>query len=341
MRVAVLMSGGVDSTAACLLLKQQGYQVGGLTMINWDASIAEKASRAAAELGIPHEVIDLRDKFKDLVIDYFCRTYSEGRTPNPCVECNRWIKFGSLLELAQARGYDKVATGHYARVDYDQSTRRYRLKRGIDPVKDQSYFLYRLDQEQLSKILFPLGEMTKEQVKSLARDHGLAVAQEKESQEICFITGDYRDFLKSQDAVSLPGQIISRDGQILGRHQGLTRYTIGQRKGLGVNAGRPVFVVEIDAAHNQLVVDDEKYLFLDQFYAIDTNWIAIPDLLEPMTIEAKIRSAARPAAAAIFPHEKGKIRVKFEQPQRAVTPGQSVVFYQGDMVIGGGQIILG
>lgn len=339
MKVAVLMSGGVDSTMSCLLLKEQGYEVMGLTMINWDPAVGEKAARAAEGIGVEHSVVDLRQEFKQHVVDYFCSSYQSAHTPNPCVECNRWIKFGALLEIARNRGCDLVATGHYARIQYHEPSGRYHLLKGTDPARDQSYFLYRLTQEQLAHILFPLGEMTKVQVRQLASQRGLTVAQEPDSQEICFITGDYREFLAGQGVNLKPGEIVNMQGEVLGRHRGLTNYTIGQRKGLGISAGKPVFVVGMDTASNRLIVDDEHYLFSQELISTDNNWIGIADLEQPLEVEAKIRSAARPAPAVIERIENDMVRVSFQEPQRAITPGQSVVFYQGDLVIGGGRII--
>jgi len=339
MKVAVLMSGGVDSTMSCLLLKEQGYEVMGLTMINWEPAVGEKAARAAEGIGVEHSVVDLRQEFKQHVVDYFCSSYQSAHTPNPCVECNRWIKFGALLEIARNRGCDLVATGHYARIQYHEPSGRYHLLKGTDPARDQSYFLYRLTQEQLAHILFPLGEMTKVQVRQLASQRGLTVAQEPDSQEICFITGDYREFLAGQGVNLKPGEIVNMQGEVLGRHRGLTNYTIGQRKGLGISAGKPVFVVGMDTASNRLIVDDEHYLFSQELISTDNNWIGIADLEQPLEVEAKIRSAARPAPAVIERIENDMVRVSFQEPQRAITPGQSVVFYQGDLVIGGGRII--
>lgn len=339
MKVAVLMSGGVDSTITCLLLKEQGYEVQGLTMINWDPAVGDKAARAAEGIGIKHIVVDLRAEFNQRVVDYFCSSYQEASTPNPCVECNRWIKFGALLEIARERGCDMVATGHYARIQYHDASGRYHLLKGSDPARDQSYFLYRLTQEQLARILFPLGEMTKVQVRQLAAQRGLTVAQEPDSQEICFITGDYREFLMKQGVNLQPGEIVNLQGEVLGRHRGLSHYTIGQRKGLGISAGKPVFVIGMDTASNRLIVDDEYHLFRKELISTDNNWIGIEDLENPLEVEAKIRSAARPAPAVIEKHGNNQVLVSFQEPQRAITPGQSVVFYQGDLVIGGGRII--
>ncbi|HOQ09509.1 MAG TPA: tRNA 2-thiouridine(34) synthase MnmA [Syntrophomonadaceae bacterium] len=339
MKVAVLMSGGVDSSVSCLLLKEQGYEVEGLTMINWDPAVGEKAARVAAGIGVKHSIVDLRKEFKEQVVDYFCSSYQSTCTPNPCVECNRWIKFGALLEIARNRGYDMVATGHYARIHYHEASGRYHLLKGTDPSRDQSYFLYRLTQEQLAHILFPLGEMTKKQVRQLAARYGLAVAEEPDSQEICFINGDYREFLREQGVALQPGEIVNMQGEVLGRHRGLTHYTIGQRKGLGISAGKPVFVVGMDPAANRLIVDDEYHLFRKELVSVDNNWIGIADLEQPLAVEAKIRSAARPAQAVIEKINNDQVRVNFQEPQRAITPGQSVVFYQGDLVIGGGRII--
>lgn len=339
LKVAVLMSGGIDSTMACLLLREQGYQVEGLTMINWDPAVAQKAALAAEGLGIKHHVVDLRKQFQEHVIEYFCSTYAQAHTPNPCVECNRWIKFGALLQIALEEGYDRVATGHYARIEYHEPSGRYHLLKGTDHSKDQSYFLYQLTQEQLAHTLFPLGEMTKDQVRQLAGQHGLAVAQEPDSQEICFIADDYREFLEGQGLALQPGEIVNLKGEVLGRHRGLAFYTIGQRKGLGINVGKPAFVLGMDINKNRLIVDDEHHLFSQELVSAANNWIGIDRLEKALTVEAKIRSTARPAKATIENQSHDRVLVRFQDPQRAITPGQSVVFYQNDLVLGGGRIL--
>ncbi len=337
MKIAVLLSGGIDSAVSCLLLMKQGYDITGLTMINQDVAVAEKAAMVARQIGIKHLIVDLRDEFAARVMTPFCNEYQRGITPNPCVECNQFIKFGHLLDYAIENGFDQVATGHYARIEYDEAKQRYLLKKGLDNRKDQSYFLYRLGQKQLSRTLFPLGNLTKDEVKEIAANQGLQAANEKESQEICFIPGDYRDFL-SVRITALPGDIIDKQGNIIGKHNGLAYYTIGQRHGLGVNAGKKVYVIEIDAAKNLLVVDEEPYLFSRELRAEQNNFISIEALEAPMHVEAKIRYAATPASAIITPIGD-KVQVLFDQPQRAITPGQSVVYYQGETVIGGGRII--
>jgi len=337
MKVAVLLSGGIDSAVCCLLLMKQGYDITGLTMINQDVAVADKAARIARQIGIKHLIIDLGDEFAARVIAPFCNEYQRGITPNPCVECNQFIKFGRLLDYAVENGFDQVATGHYARIEYDETAQRYLLSKGWDNKKDQSYFLYRLGQKKLSRTLFPLGNLTKDEVKEIAANQSLQVANEKESQEICFITGDYRDFLSAR-ITSCPGDIIDKQGHIIGKHNGLAYYTIGQRHGLGVNAGKKVYVIEIDAAQNLLVVDEEAYLFSRELMAEQNNFISIEALEAPMYVEAKIRYAAAPASAKIMPIGD-KVQVLFDRPQRAITPGQSVVYYQGETVIGGGRII--
>lgn len=336
MKVAVLMSGGVDSTVAACLLQEKGYEVIGLTMVNLDAAVGEKAEKAARSLGIRHQVIDMKDIFEEKVINYFCTAYEKGITPNPCVECNKYIKFGQLLDIALSLGCEKVATGHYARVGYDEERKRYLLRKGKDNNKDQSYFLYSLTQEQLARILFPLGDFTKTEVREIARSYGLKVAESKESQEICFIEGDYRDFIKEKVKYRV-GEFVDLSGRVLGSHKGIPFYTVGQRKGLGLSLGKPVYVVGLDVENNRVVVDEEKYLFRQALYAVDYNFIMFDELKEPVRVEAKVRYRSSLSPATIF-MAGDKVRVEFEQPQRAITRGQSVVFYQGEYVVGGGII---
>lgn len=337
MKVAVLMSGGVDSTVAAVLLREQGYDLIGLTMINLNEDVAIKAKKAADALGIEHHVIDMKEIFNQKVINNFCQTYEQGATPNPCVECNKYIKFGALLEAALDLGMDKVATGHYVKTEFDTVSKRYLLKKASDLSKDQTYFLYGLSQEQLKSSIFPLGDMTKQEVRELAGRKGLEVATSKESQEICFIEKDYRDFIV--DKVTLiPGQVVDKENKILGTHKGLPFYTIGQRKGLGISAGRPIYVIDLDVENNRLIVDDEIHLQQKSLLARDNNFIYIEKLDQPMKVEVKIRYKAKYAPATISP-QGDLIKVDFDQPQRAITRGQSVVYYIGDYVVGGGIII--
>lgn len=337
MKIAVLMSGGVDSTVAAYLLKQAGNDVAGLTMVNLDPAVGEQAREAAEFLGIEHTVVDLGKTFQEYVIDYFCTAYESGQTPNPCVECNKHIKFGKLLDIALEMGFDKVATGHFARVEYDGMKQRYLLQMGADKSKDQSYFLYGLRQDQLARIILPLGNMTKTEVCKIGLQQDIKAAGKKESQEVCFIEGDYRDFIQSR-IKSVGGPIEDISGNYLGEHLGLSFYTMGQRKGLGISVGRPVYVVGMDKVNNRLVVDDEKYLYSQTLYTRENNFILVKDLVEPLQAEVKIRYRAA-LAPAVIARENDTVKVDFVTPQRAVTPGQSAVYYQGEYVIGGGIII--
>jgi len=336
-KAAVLLSGGIDSTVAGLLLKEQGYDVVGLTMVNWDDSVGRKGADAARWLGIKHRIVDLRREFKERVIDYFCSAYEDGYTPNPCVECNRYIKFGALLDIARQDGCDMVATGHYAQVEFNQVLNRYLLKKGLDSKKDQSYFLYRLTQDQLAHVIFPLGGFSKDEVKNIGRQMKMEMAESKESQEICFIPKDYREFLRGRIKCR-SGEICDAEGRALGNHQGLAFYTIGQRKGLRISGGRPLYVVGLDTERNVLQVGEDKDLYSHSLLAAADNFIYYDKIDSSLQVKAKIRYAAQPADAAIK-MENDKVRVEFVEPQRAVTRGQSVVYYLDDYVLGGGVII--
>ncbi|HBG22208.1 MAG TPA: tRNA 2-thiouridine(34) synthase MnmA [Peptococcaceae bacterium] len=343
--VFVAMSGGVDSSAAAVLLIEKGYHVCGITMEHWSgelpgSSAVDDARQVAKSLGIPHYVCDLQETFQKNVVNYFCSEYFAGRTPNPCVVCNRTIKFGALFDVARKLGADYLATGHYARVAYDEQRRRWVLKKGLDDHKDQSYVLYTLSQEILPHLIFPLGDYRKEEIRQIAADAGLSVAGSKESQEICFIPdNDYRSFLlKNAHRTAEPGIIYDREGNSVGEHQGVAFYTIGQRRGLGLALGYPAYVVEIDPLRNALVVGKAQDLLASGLTARDVNFIAIQSLQEPLQAQVKIRYNAAPVEAVISPGEGEEIVVRFSQPQKAVTPGQAVVFYQDDLVLGGGFI---
>jgi len=354
--VALGMSGGVDSTVAALILKRKGYNVIGLTMKIWDDSIKCEstksgcygpgeindiayAEQAAKKLGIEHHVIDLRSEYHKTVIEYFRHEYTQGRTPNPCVQCNTKIKFGGLLDKASSCGiyYDLFATGHYARIVYDPVAERYLLKRGIDSKKDQSYFLYRLNQKQLKMVLFPLGDYRKEEIRDMAKASGFAEYNEKrESQD--FLEWDNYGTLLGNDCQ--PGNILDEKGNIIGRHAGVTRYTIGQRKMLNLAGMKePFYVLRIDAVNNEIVAGPKRLLLCRSLIAENLHWVIPFDAILDKTIHAQIRYRSKPSRCKIYPGEQfGKIRVDFETPQEAITPGQSVVFYHGDIVVGGGII---
>ena len=346
-RVAVAMSGGVDSAAAALLLQQAGYEVWGVTLrlqscagaVEAAEAEIDAARRAAEALGIPHRVLDLRERFRSAVMDRFVSEYLAGRTPNPCVDCNREIKFGALLDWALEQGADYLSTGHYARVDQAGENGRWRLLRGTDRRKDQSYVLYQLTQRQLSHLLLPLGSYDKPAIRSLVENQGLSNARKADSQDICFIPdGDYAAFLARSGAELVPGDFVDQAGRVLGRHKGLPCYTPGQRKGLGVSAGEPVYVLRKEAASNRIILGPDSALYTTELTAERVNWLSVPPPEGPMAVTAKTRYTQREAAATAELLPDGRLRVIFQEPQRAVTAGQAVVLYVGDAVAGGGTI---
>ena len=356
MRVAVAMSGGVDSSVAAALLKEEGHEVIGVTMQLWSRpdekrgcngsgdsgshDAIEDARKVAYKLGIPHHVIDLRDVFARTIIADFYREYSEGRTPNPCVQCNKYIKFDILWGRARELGADFLATGHHARIETDNSG-KYLLKKGKDRQKDQSYFLCQLKQEQLGRTLFPIGNLTKDIVRQIAREMGLPVAARPESQEICFIPDDnHAAFLQNYAPIPIEsGPIIDREGKVLGEHRGIMFYTIGQRKGLGLTAARPLYVTAIEPERNAIVVGSKEQTYADELVADNLNWIAGVRPEQPINVKARVRYRHPEAEAIITPQDNNTVYVKFAEPQMAITTGQAVAFYDGDNVIGGGTII--
>ncbi len=343
--VAVAMSGGVDSAAAALLLAEAGYDVWGVTLrlqscpgaVETAEAEIDSARRAAEALGIPHRVLDLRERFRTAVMDRFVSEYLAGRTPNPCVDCNREIKFGALLDWVLEQGADFLSTGHYARVDRAEG--RWRLLRGADRRKDQSYVLYQLTQRQLSHLLLPLGDHDKPAIRQMVEARGLANARKADSQDICFIPdGDYAAFLAASGAELVPGDFVDETGRVLGRHRGLPCYTPGQRKGLGVSAGEPVYVLRKEAAGNRIILGPDSALYTAELTAQRVNWLSVPAPEGPLAVTAKTRYTQREAAATAEVLPDGRLRVTFAEPQRAVTAGQAVVLYVGEAVAGGGTI---
>ena len=363
--IAVAMSGGVDSSTVAAMLRAEGHHVVGLTMQLWNqrrlaghpgmpeqvqgrcCSIDDvyDARRVAEDLGIPYYVVNHEERFENDVVRPFVEEYLSGRTPIPCSLCNNHLKFDQLLITARQIGADLLATGHYARCEFDSASNRWLLKRAADASKDQTYFLFGLTQEQLSRTRFPLGEMTKPQVRETARRHELALADKPDSQEICFVPGgDYKRFIDAylaEQGDSLPdtsGDIVTREGEVLGHHEGIHNFTVGQRKGLGVATGSPLYVLKIDGERGQVTVGGNDDLLSRTLMAHKMNWIAIDELREPIRVHAKIRHRHEPAPAMVENLGKGEVRVTFDEPQRAITPGQAVVFYNGDIVVGGGWI---
>jgi tRNA-specific 2-thiouridylase len=362
--IAVAMSGGVDSSTVAAMLRADGHNVVGLTMQLWNqrrlaghegmpeavqgrcCSLDDvyDARRVAETIGIPYYVVNHEDRFERDVIRPFVQEYLSGRTPIPCSLCNNHLKFDQLLTVAQQIGADAVATGHYARVEFDSERNRWLLKRPTDRSKDQTYFLFGLTQEQLSRTMFPLGEMTKPEVRELAHKHGLALAEKPDSQEICFVPGDYKNFLDAylaEQGESLPdtaGELVTTDGRVIGEHKGIHNFTVGQRKGLGVAAGSPLYVLQIKGDARQVVVGEQENLYSRTLVVHRTNLISVDDLAEPTQVSVKIRHRHEPATATIEKSGADEIRVSFDEPQRAITPGQAAVFYDGDVVVGGGWI---
>ena len=363
--IAVAMSGGVDSSTVAAMLRADGHNVVGLTMQLWNqrrlagregmpeavtgrcCSIDDvyDARRVAETIGIPYYVVNHEERFERDVVRPFVEEYLSGRTPIPCSLCNNHLKFDQLLIVAQQIGAEAVATGHYARVEFDEPRGRWLLKRPTDRSKDQTYFLFGLTQEQLSRTLFPLGGMTKPEVRELARKHGLALAEKPDSQEICFVPGgDYKNFIDAylaEQGDSLPdtsGELVTTEGRAVGEHTGIHNFTIGQRKGLGIATGSPLYVIQIKGDARQVVVGQQEHLYSKTLVTRRTNLISVDDLREPMRVAVKIRHRHEPAAAVIEKSGADQILATFDEPQRAITPGQAAVFYDGDVVVGGGWI---
>ena len=342
-RVMAAMSGGVDSSAAVIRLLEQGYEVVGATMLlhgYQNESDIPDAAAVCAGLGVPHFVLDMRELFAREVMDSFVSAYEQGRTPNPCIVCNRKLKFGAMLKEAQKAGCDYIATGHYARTALDESTGRHLIRRAASYDKDQSYVLWTLTQEQLSHVLFPLGELTKSEVRALAEERGLVSAHKSDSQDICFVPdGDYAAFIRRRSGRESPaGDFIDREGNILGRHSGIINYTIGQRKGLGISLGERAYVCAIDPAANTVTLGSNDDLFSDTVRIRDINLISREDIFDGMRAEVKLRYSHRPQPAQVTQLAHDLMEIRFDTPQRAVTKGQSAVIYDGDTVVGGGEI---
>ena len=353
-KVMTAMSGGVDSSVAALLLKEDGYDVTGVMMklfLNEDIGLAdvsgccsledaEDARAVAHDLGIPFYVLNFTEKFREEVIDRFVDSYTRGETPNPCIDCNKYMKFGMIIERAKLLDFDYIATGHYAKIEKHGD--RYLLKKAVDTAKDQSYVLYSLTQEQLAYTLFPLGGMTKPEIRKIAAEHNLVSADKRDSFDICFAPdGDYAKFIERATDKTFPvGDFVSSDGTVLGKHKGIPRYTIGQRRGLGISADSRLFVTDIRADENKIVLGKEDDLFTKSFYAKDINLIVVDKIDKPIRTKARIRYHHQEQPATVEQLSDNLLHIEFDKPQRAVTPGQAVVLYDDDVVVGGGTIAL-
>ena len=339
-KAIIAMSGGVDSSVAAFLTKQNGYELKGVTLsleVGSEGDISD-AKKVAERMGFPHEVLNLREEFQKEVIDRFIDAYENSRTPNPCVICNKYIKFGRLLDYAEENGYSHTATGHYAQIECVNG--RYILKKGVDKTKDQSYVLYSLTQEQLKHSLFPLGSLSKNEVREIALENGFVNAKKKESQDICFVPdGDYAGFIERYLGKTYPeGDFVDFDGNVLGRHKGLIRYTIGQRKGLGLALPKPMYVCKLCTDNNSVMLGDNANLFSNTLDAYDINLITTDKLDSSIRAEAKVRYSQNAQKATVWQTDDNELHIEFDEPQRAITSGQAVVLYDGETVIGGGTI---
>ena len=353
-KALIAMSGGVDSSVAAYLMKEQRYSCLGITMKlfhNEDIGLSrehtccsledvEDARSVAYQLGIPYYVFNFTERFRKCVIDKFIEAYENGITPNPCIDCNRYLKFDKLFHRAKELDYDYVVTGHYARVEYDTSSNRYLLKKALDRDKDQSYVLYAMTQEQLAHTLFPLGKLTKSKVREIAEKHGFINAKKHDSQDICFVTnGKYADFIGAYTGKNYPkGNFVDLNGNILGTHQGIIHYTIGQRRGLNISAGVPMYVYDINPTNNTVILGTDNQLYTKKLIAKDINMISVPFLENPVRLKAKVRYRHPEQWATVTQTDSDTLEIEFDEPQRAVTKGQAVVLYDGDIVIGGGTI---
>lgn len=354
-KAMIAMSGGVDSSVAAFLMQQAGYDCVGATMHlfqNEDAGISREktccslddvmdAKSVCARLGMDHYTFNFTEQFRTQVMDRFVEAYEKGETPNPCIDCNRYLKFEAMVQRMRIMELDYIVTGHYARVEFDETSGRYLLKKAVDESKDQSYVLYSLTQEQLRHVRFPLGAFRKTEIREIAEKNGFVNARKKDSQDICFVPdGDYAGFIaRSTGKESIPGKFVYTDGTVVGEHKGIIHYTVGQRKGLGVAMGHPVYVCRIDVPNNQVILGENEDLLSDTLTADRVNLISVAQMHEPVRVSAKIRYRHKEQPATAWQDENGLLHVKFDTPQRAITKGQAVVLYQDDVVVGGGTIL--